>query len=47
MEDGDMIDEGKKFMIWLGSLPAEYELLVTVLETTVGLTLMDVKEKLC
>ena len=43
---GETMDEGRKLTILLGSLPAEYELLVTVLENSAGLTLMDVKEKL-
>lgn len=42
----DVMDEEKTLTILLGSLPAEYELLVTILEYSNGLTLMNVKEKL-
>lgn len=40
------MDEERKLTILLGSLPTEYELLVTILENSIGLTLMEVKEKL-
>lgn len=41
-----MMDEERKLTISFGSLPTEYELLVTILENSIGLTLMEVKEKL-
>ena len=34
---GETMDEGRKLTILLGSFPAEYELLVIVLENSVGL----------
>ena len=40
------MDEYRKMTILLGSLPADYEMIVTILENSTGLTLMDVIEKL-
>ena len=40
------MDEERKLTISFGSLPTEYELLVTILENSIGLALMEVKEKL-
>nr|CCA27214.1 putative polyprotein [Albugo laibachii Nc14] len=43
---GDVMGEYRKMTILLGSFPADYEMIVTILENSTGLTLMDVKEKL-
>ncbi|DAZ94964.1 TPA: hypothetical protein N0F65_000059 [Lagenidium giganteum] len=43
---GDAMDATRQLVILLGSLPQEYDMIVTVIENTTGLTLDGVKEKL-
>ncbi|KAJ0392280.1 hypothetical protein ATCC90586_011623 [Pythium insidiosum] len=43
---GDKMDEARQLTILLGSLPQEYETLVTIIENSSSVSMVDVKEKL-
>uniref|UniRef100_A0AAV1TC42 CCHC-type domain-containing protein n=1 Tax=Peronospora matthiolae TaxID=2874970 RepID=A0AAV1TC42_9STRA len=43
---GDAMDEARRMTVLLSSLPAEYEMIVSISENYVGVTMVDVKEKL-
>ena len=43
---GDAMDEARQITILLSSLPAEYEMLVAIIEYSVDVKMVDVKEKL-
>jgi hypothetical protein len=43
---GEAIDDGRQLVVLLGSLPSEYDILVSIGENTKGVSLIEVKEKL-
>lgn len=43
---GDQIDEPRQLVILLGSLPPEYDTLVSIIENVINISLIEVKEKL-
>ncbi|KAF1313844.1 Integrase catalytic core protein, partial [Globisporangium splendens] len=43
---GEPMDEGRQLVILLGSMPSEFDILVSIIENTLNPTLIDVKEKL-
>lgn len=43
---GDHINEPRQLVILLGSLPSEYDTLVSIIENIINISLIKVKEKL-
>lgn len=43
---GDTMDDARQMTVLLSSLPAEYEMIVSIIENSMGVTMVDVKEKL-
>lgn len=43
---GDEMDESRQMVILLGSLPSEYDVIVSIIENIYNIALIDVKEKL-
>ncbi|RMX65777.1 hypothetical protein DD238_004373 [Peronospora effusa] len=43
---GEPVDEARQLMVFLSSLPAEYEVIASIVENAKDITLIEVKEKL-
>ena len=43
---GYAMDEARQIIVLLGSLPAEYEMIMSIIENSMGVTMVNVKEKL-
>ena len=43
---GDTMDEARQMTVLLSCLPADYKMIVSIIENSMGVTMVDVKEKL-